>query len=77
MSNLPGVAAGTRAPEDLPHTHRCGDRWAGANTSHCGVCHFTFTGVEAFDRHRPDGVCTHPDVLGMRVAPGRAYEAWS
>lgn len=77
LENLPNVIPGTRAAEDLPHAHSCGARWAGANTSHCGVCCFTFTGVEAFDRHRPEGVCTHPEALGMIRAPGRAYVAWS
>ncbi len=76
MSNLPNVVPGTRAVEDLPHAHRCGARWSGANTSHCGACCRTFTGVEAFDRHRPDGVCTDPAALGMTLARDRAYDAW-
>ncbi len=70
---------GTRAPENLPNRCRCGVRWAGSNTCHCGApgCHRTFTGVSAFDLHRRGGQCADPATVGMVVAPGRAYEAWT
>jgi hypothetical protein len=76
MLNL-NVAAGTRAVEDLPHAHPCGARWAGSLTAHCAACCRTFTGLTAFDRHRPGGVCADPAAVGMTMAPGRAYEAWT
>lgn len=66
--------AGTRT--DLPHTHTCGARWAGANTSHCGACCHTFSGVGPFDRHRRDGHCLSPAAVSMSLIPGRAYEVW-
>lgn len=68
---------GTRAFEDLPHSCRCGARWAGSNTTHCGACHaFTFTGVGAFDAHRKNGRCNPPADVGLVLIPGRAYEVW-
>lgn len=71
------TAAGTQDPADLPHAHPCGARWSGATTSHCGACHETFTSVGAFDRHRNGSRCTNPEAIGMVVAPGRAYDAWT
>jgi len=70
-------AAGTRATEDLPHGCRCGARWSGSNTAHCGAqCHRTFSGIRPFDDHRRDGVCVDPATIGMSLVPGRAYECW-
>lgn len=71
------TATGTRDPADLPHAHRCGARWAGANTAHCGACCRTFVGITAFDRHRKGGVCAVPADIGMVPAPGRVYEVWT
>ena len=70
---------GRRSVEDLPHSCRCGARWAGVSAAHCAAegCHRTFTGVNGFDRHRIGGTCTDPATLGMRIAEGRAYEAWT
>jgi hypothetical protein len=70
---------GTRDFADLPNSCRCGDRWSGTNTCHCGAtgCHQTFVGVGAFDRHRRGGQCANPAAIGMVTAPGRAYEAWT
>ncbi len=70
---------GTRTPDNLPNRCRCGTRWSGSNTCHCAAtaCHRTFTGVGAFDAHRRGGGCADPATLGMVVAPGRAYEAWT
>jgi hypothetical protein len=74
-----GALSGTRNHADLPHTCSCGARWSGTNTCHCGNtgCHRTFTGLSAFDRHRSGGTCNDPAALGMAIAPGRAYEAWT
>jgi hypothetical protein len=70
-------AAGSRDHNDLPHScGRCGGRWSGSLTSHCGVCHHTFGGVAPFDRHRPDGHCVTPLEVGLSPLPGRAYACW-
>lgn len=69
--------AGTRDPADLPHAHSCGARWSGANTAHCGACCVTFVGIGAFDLHRRGGTCAQPATIGMTLAPGRAYQAWT
>lgn len=69
--------AGTRAPEDLPNSCRCGARWSGSNTAHCGACHrYTFTGIGAFDAHRKGRHCNPPGDVGLVLIPGRAYEVW-
>jgi hypothetical protein len=34
-------------------------------------------GITAFDRHRKGGVCADPATVGMVLATGRAYEAWT
>lgn len=69
--------AGTADPSTLPFTHRCGARWSGNNTSHCGGgCCRTFSSVGTFDRHRRDGRCLDPANIGMSLIPGRAYEVW-
>jgi hypothetical protein len=69
-------AAGTRSPDTLPHSCRCGTRWAGSNTAHCGACHDTFSGVSTFDRHRRDGRCIAPYHVGLSLLDGRAYDCW-
>lgn len=71
--------AGTRNPENLPNRHSCGTRWAGTNTCHCAApgCCQTFTGIGAFDRHRRGGTCADPATIGMVLASGRAYPAWT
>jgi ribosomal protein L34E len=56
----------------------CGASWTGANVSHCGECHQTFTGVSSFDDHRagkkphngkgfyrPSGHCYDPKDTGQ------------
>ena len=61
----------------LPHSCRCGARWAGTRTAHCGgSCHLTFNGVSPFDDHRRGGACTPPQELGMTLVFGRAYDCW-
>lgn len=62
---------------DLPHQHRCGARWSGTLTAHCGSCCRTFTGIGSFDHHRRGGVCANPAGIGMVLADGRAYQAWT
>lgn len=70
------VTAGTRDYANLPHACRCGARWSGTATCHCGGCHLTFTGITAFDTHRPGGNCTPPDNFGLVRVDGRAYQCW-
>lgn len=55
---------------------RCGTRWSGDSTSHCGSCHETMAGPSVFDRHRREGRCLDPVALGcvLRVRPG--YTVW-
>jgi hypothetical protein len=65
-----------RRPAPLPHSCRCGTRWAGTRTAHCGACHHTFTGIGPFDRHRRDGTCLNPADVGLVPIPGRQYRAW-
>ena len=73
----PASLLGRRDFEDLPHGCRCGARWAGSTTAHCGAqCHKIFSGVTAFDAHRRNGVCLDPATVGMSLVPGRAYECW-
>lgn len=67
---------GTREYADLPHSDKCGARWSGSNTCHCGTCHGTFSGVEAFDHHRKSGTCRDPRDVGLTLVAGRAYECW-
>ncbi len=70
--------SGTRDYQDLPHGCHCGTRWSGNSTCHCAACHnHTFVGVTAFDRHRKGGTCADPASIGMILAAGRAYEAWT
>jgi hypothetical protein len=55
---------------------KCDSRWGGFNTAHCGACHHTFTGVEAFDRHRRGGRCASPAESGLELDPDRAYACY-
>lgn len=36
----------------MTHCQHCGKTWGGHRPEHCTVCHETFTGNEAGDRHR-------------------------
>ena len=68
---------GSADPATLRHTCRCGARWSGSRTAHCGgTCHRTFTGVSTFDAHRVGGRCVEPGASGLVLVPGRAYEVW-
>jgi hypothetical protein len=57
---------------------RCGARWTGFRTTHCGGCHATFGGLTVFDRHRRDGRCLNPaqlDGVELRNGAFRGPEA--
>jgi hypothetical protein len=65
--------------ENLPFGDRCGARWAGTTTCHCGGktgCHRTFSGASTFDRHRRGGQCLDPEAAGLALLAGRAYACW-
>jgi hypothetical protein len=76
VNNRPGQSGNVRAPENLPHACRCGARWSGTGTCHCGACHVTTTGISTFAQHRPRGACAPPATVGLVVVPGRAYKCW-
>lgn len=46
-------------------TCQCGAYWGGSKTCHCARCHRTFTGLTAFDAHRP-GHCDVNDLVVVR-----------
>lgn len=37
--------------------------------AHCAGCHYTFTGITAFDSHRKDFTCRHPSTIKMVEGP--------
>lgn len=65
----------------LPFRCKCGARWNGLKTAHCGArgCHKTFTTVSSFDLHRSgtqqSRVCVEPEKVGLEDA-GRSYPCW-
>lgn len=44
----------------------CKARWGGLSTAHCAACHRTFSGVSAFEKHKP-GQCLHPSSVGLII----------
>ena len=60
----------------LPFGCRCGERWSGSRTCHCGACHVTYSGVSHFDRHRKGGLCFDPRDIGCTLLPNRSYPCW-
>lgn len=71
------VPASDAESASLPHGCRCGSRWGGGNTAHCGACHHTFTTVSNFDRHRRNGECLNPRDAGLIARERPGYTAWS
>lgn len=72
----PSTPDGSEGAQRLPHTCRCGARWSGSRTAHCGACHETFSGVAPFDAHRRGGECRPPAEVGLTLFPERAYRCW-
>ncbi|QDH93544.1 hypothetical protein SEA_VERITY_58 [Gordonia phage Verity] len=60
----------------LPHTCRCGARWAALGVCHCTGCHQTFTALTPFDRHRRAGECLNPADIGLVEHQRAGYTAW-
>ena len=61
----------------LPHSCKCGKRWAGGNTAHCpGECHLSFSTARAFDMHRKDGHCRPPAEVGLVERDRVGYSVW-
>ena len=61
----------------------CDHQWHGNRTTHCAAdgCHQTFTGLEAFDKHRTGSHaagtrhCEDPAAIGL-IDAGRGYPCW-
>lgn len=45
----------------------CSATWTGSLACHCSVCHETFVGITAFDRHRVSYACKLPNKIGLVV----------
>ena len=39
----------------------------------CGACFCVFGGIEAFERHRINFSCKHPDEVGLRISRYREF----
>jgi hypothetical protein len=75
-SAVPDVASEQETPR-LRHGCKCGARWDGSNTAHCGAqCHLTFTSPSSFDMHRANGVCRPPVSVGLVEHQRVGYTAW-
>jgi hypothetical protein len=51
---------------------QCGSWWTGAERSHCGGCHATFSSLTSFERHRKGMTCNPPEEVGL-VARQKPY----
>jgi len=51
----------------------CGKSWAGYRAEHCTICHETFSGTTAGDKHRQGPftarICAPPDSVGLHRDP--------
>lgn len=56
-------------------TNCCDAEWSGLKPAHCSVCHRTFTGPWAFDKHRAYGKCRHPEDVDL-VLVARWFPCW-
>lgn len=67
----------------LPNTcGRCGTRWAGTRTAHCGSCHISFSSPSSFDAHRirrgtKEGTCADPAAVGLIRQDRAGYAVWA
>lgn len=56
--------------------HSCGAWWTGAERSHCGGCHLTFTSLTAFDNHRRGQTCNDPATVGLEKREAAFGALW-
>jgi hypothetical protein len=55
----------TEIPPNAIRHGACGQWWTGAERSHCGGCHLTFTSLTSFERHRKGLRCNDPADVGL------------
>ncbi|MEH0542962.1 hypothetical protein QA802_07735 [Streptomyces sp. B21-105] len=66
----------TQLPPNAIRHGQCGAWWTGAERSHCGGCHLTYSSLTSFERHRKGGRCNDPASVGL-VARQKPYgELW-
>lgn len=58
------------------HCARCDKRWGGLSTTHCAVCHRTFSAPTPFVAHRKEGICRHPASIGQVEYQRSGYRVW-
>jgi hypothetical protein len=56
--------------------HSCGAWWTGAERSHCGGCHLTFSSLTSFERHRRGLRCNEPASVGLVAREARFGIVW-
>jgi hypothetical protein len=54
----------------------CASTWSGLSVCHCSICHRTFTGLSAFDKHRLRGQCCNPADRGLVRIVRQAWAGW-
>ena len=66
----------TQPPANAIRHGACKQWWTGAERSHCGGCHRTFTSLTSFEKHRKGLRCNDPATVGL-VARQKPYgELW-
>jgi len=66
----------TQPPANAIRHGACKQWWTGAERSHCGGCHRTFTSLTSFEKHRKGLRCNDPTTVGL-VARQKPYgELW-
>lgn len=60
--------------------HSCGgctNTWTGIAMAHCASCHGSFSVVSNFDKHRRNGKCLDPAVVGLELRTNGATPTWA
>jgi hypothetical protein len=79
-SNL--APSGVNRPSSAIACARCDNWWTGLRACHCSACHRTFTGLEAFDKHRSGSHaagtrhCVDPAGVGLVPANKPWPDGW-
>lgn len=63
-------------PANVVTCAKCRSEWSGLAAAHCAGCHLTFTGINAFEKHRLRGVCLLPSDRGLVLSPNKWFPAW-